>query len=150
MGFTCQFCGKEQKRTWQHLFAGAFRGTPKKKICIECHQKDINKTVQDGFKNLDTTENMPITTFIGKTKVTATLGSFTVGTAPSPLSGVHSDLQTIVEINGQARDFDANELRYRMSLTPSSGTIIHVRGGSIGGIVDYVALHGAGSAIWVN
>ena len=150
MGFTCQFCGKEQKRTWQHLFAGDFRGTPKKKICIECHQININKTVQLSFKNLDTPENIPTTTYIGETKVNITLGSFTVGTVPSPLPGVPSDLQTIVEVHGRARDFNANEPKYRMSLIQSSGTTIHVSSGSVGGIVDYVALHGAGSAIWIN
>lgn len=150
MSFVCDFCGKEQKRTWQHLFAGAFRGTPKKKICVDCHQRGINKTVQAGLKNLNTPENLPTTTFIGEKKVNVTLGSITVSSVPSPLPGVPSNLQTIVEIHGQAKDFNADDPRYKMSLIQHSGTTIHLSGGSVGGIVYYVALHGAGSPVWLN
>ena len=132
----CYYCGQQNKRTYQHTYAGCFRDSPnnkKFKMCKQCHHNELNPLISRQF-NLGTV--IPTQTLIGKTLVSSNCDVITCngGSLSIPLPSN----SRIVEINGRALDFNARD--YPPKIIAGNQNEVYLLGGSVGGHICSVII----------
>lgn len=145
MAFICDFCGKEEKRTWQHIFAGDLENSEKGKMCESCHHHELNPIIENGFNALKSNSIIDPLVVVGNKELSCSIGSSVVDSTPMELPSVPGDYRHILELQIRARDFKGKDYPFNFC---QSGTAAFLTGGSVGGIFDHVVVYDQNTLIW--